>query len=166
MNSSIFKGVCRIGLVSVAALCMAEPAIAATDPLTLVNKQLLDKVTTTGGKVTHQIVDPSVTHDMVVPGSHIVVVLEYHNNLNQPIDNFEYKDPLPAPLMLADESADQFDVSVDGGKTFGKLSTLVVTDARGGRRAAQASDVTTVKLVIPQIAAGASGKIEFHAIVR
>lgn len=160
------KGMLKIGVVSLAALCVAAPALAANDPLTLVSKQLLDKVTTIDGKVTHQIVDPSVTHDKVVPGSHIVVVLEYHNNLTQPINNFEYKDPLPAPLMLSDDSADAFDVSVDGGKTFGKLSSLVVTDAKGGKRAAEAGDVTTVKLVIPQIAPGASGKIEFHATVR
>jgi hypothetical protein len=166
MNTKTFKGIRQIAVVSLAALCVAGPAFAANDPLTLVNRQLLDKVTTVGGKVTHEIVDPSVTHDKVVPGSHIIVVLEYHNNLTQPIDNFEYKDPLPAPLMLADDSADQFDVSVDGGKTFGKLSTLVVTDAKGARRAAQAADVTTVKLIIPQIAPGASGKIEFHATVR
>ncbi|WP_156428371.1 hypothetical protein [Novosphingobium sp. FSW06-99] len=161
-----FKGMLKIGVVSLAALCVSAPALAANDPLTLVSKQLLDKVTTVDGKVTHQIVDPSVTHDKVVPGSHIVVVLEYHNNLAQPISNFEYKDPLPAPLMLSDDSAGEFDVSVDGGKTFGKLSNLVVTDAKGATRAAEAGDVTTVKLVIPQIAPGASGKIEFHATVR
>ena len=166
MSARNFKTSLRVGLAGLAALGMATSAMAAQDPITLVHKQLLDKATTVAGKTTHQIVDPSVTHDKVVPGSHIVVVLEYHNNLAQPIDNFEYKDPLPAPLMLADDSASQFDVSVDGGKTFGKLATLTFTDAKGSKRAAEAGDVTTVRLVIPQIAAGGSGKIEFHAVVR
>lgn len=166
-----FKGTLRVGLASLAVLCMAGPvlagsAMAAEDPVTLVHKQLLDKVTTVAGKTTHEIVDPSVTHDKVVPGSHIIVVLEYHNNLAQPVDNLEYKDPLPAPLLLADDSASQFDVSVDGGKTFAKLATLAVTDAKGAKRAAEAGDVTNVRLVIPQIAPGGSGKIEFHAVVR
>ena len=166
MIATKYKDTLRAGLAAFAVLGMAGSSFAAEDPITLVHKQLLDKVTTVAGKTTHEIVDPSVTHDKVVPGSHIVVSLQYHNNLSQPIDNFAYTDPLPAPLLLADDSASQFDVSVDGGKTFGKLATLTFTDAKGGKRAAEAGDVTAVRIVVPHIAAGGSGTIEFHATVR
>jgi hypothetical protein len=166
MNANLSKGLRAATVASLVSLCLAAPAHAADDPLTLVNRQLLDKVTTVAGKTTHQIVDPSVTHDKVIPGSHIVVELTYHNNLAQPINNFEYVDPLPAPLMLDDDSASQFDVSVDGGKTFGKIANLVVVDAKGNHRAAQAADVNAIKVVIAQIAPGATGTIQFHAIVR
>ena len=166
MNAHRSKGLRATAVASLLSLCLAAPVHAASDPLTLVSRQLLDKATTVAGKTTHELVDPSVTHDKVIPGSHIVVELTYHNNLAQPINNVEYIDPLPAPLMLDDASADQFEVSVDGGKSFGKLANLVVTDAKGNRRAAQAADVTAVKLVIAQIAPGATGTIQFHAIVR
>lgn len=163
MNAKNFRAMLCTGL---AVLGLSAPVLAATDPLTYTNKLLLDKVTTVAGQTRHDVVDPSVTHDKVVPGSHMVLVFEYHNNLAQPIDHFEYNDPIPASLMLADDSASQFDVSTDGGKTFGKLATLSVTDAKGTRRAAEAGDVTTVRLAVPQIAPGASGKIEIHAVVR
>jgi hypothetical protein len=169
--TSNFKRTLRVGLASLAVLSVAGPglagqAMAAPDAITAVHKQLLDKVTTIAGKTTHQIVNPTETHDIVVPGSHIVMVTEYHNNLTQPITNVEYTNPVPAEYLLADDSAAEFDVSVDGGKTFGKLASLVVKDGKGGTRAAQAGDVTTVRRVIAQIAPGETAKIEFHAIVR
>ena len=166
MTTNIFKGMRQIGLVSLAALCVAGPAMAAPDAVTQVRVQLLDKVTTVAGKTTHTLVNPSQTHDIVVPGSHMVMVSEYHNNLTQPITNFEFIDPVPAEYLLADDSAAAFDVSVDGGKTFGKLAGLSVNDGKGGTRPAQAGDVTTVRRVIPQIAPGATVTIEFHAVMR
>ena len=161
-----FKRSLCVGLASLAVLGAAGQAVAAQDAITAVHRQLLDKTTTVNGKTTHQIVNPSETHDIVVPGSHIVMVAEYHNNLAQPITRVEYTNPVPAEYVLSDDSAAEFDVSVDGGKTFGTLASLVVKDGKGGTRAAQAGDVTTVRRVIPQIAPGETVKIEFHAVVR
>lgn len=159
-------GIVYLGLAAMAVVGAASAAQAADSPLVVVNKLLLDKVTTVNGTTTHTIVDPSVTHDKVVPGSHMVVVAEYTNTSKSPIEHIDYKNPLPAALMLSDDGFGDFDVSVDGGKTFGKLATLVVTDATGAKRPAQASDVTAVRWLIPQIAPGASGKLEYHAVVR
>jgi hypothetical protein len=166
MMSGKFKHTLCVGLASLAMLGMAGPVMAAQDAITAVRTQLLDKTTTVAGKTTHELVNPSVTHDIVVPGSHLVLIAEYHNNLTQPITNFEFIDPVPAEYLLADDSAAEFDVSVDGGKTFGKLASLAVKDGKGGTRAAQTGDVTTVRRVIAQIAPGETVKIEFHAIVR
>ena len=140
--------------------------MAAPDAVTQVRVQLLDKVTTVAGKTTHTLVNPSQTHDIVVPGSHMVMVSEYHNNLTQPITNLVFTDPVPKEYLLADDSAAEFDVSVDGGKTFGKLAGMVVNDGQGGKRAAQPGDVTTLRRTIAQIAPGETVKIEFHATVR
>ena len=68
--------------------------------------------------------------------------------------------------MLSDDSAGEFDVSVDGGKTWGKLSQLSVTKPGASARAAEAADVTHVRWVIPVIAPGAAGTLEYHAVVR
>jgi hypothetical protein len=161
-----FKGSLRAGLVSL-ALGLTGPVLAAQSPVTLTSEPIkLDAVTTVGGKTTHAVVDPAVTHDKVIPGSHLVVVTDYHSISDKPLDHFVVTNPLPAALVLSDDGFGDFDVSVDGGKTFGKLAGLVVSDAKGSKRAAQASDVTTLRWVIPQIAPGASGKLEFHAVVR
>ena len=162
-----FKGSLRAGLISLAALGMAAPVLAAESPVALSSEPIkLDKITTVGGQTTHTVVDPSVTHDKVIPGSHLVVVTDYRSVSDKPIDHFVVTNPLPSALALSDDAAGDFDVSVDGGKTFGKLAALVVSDAKGATRAAQANDVTTLRWVIPQIAPGASGKLEFHAVVR
>jgi hypothetical protein len=161
------KGTFRVGLVSLAALCMTGPLLAADSPVALHSEPImLDKITTVAGEATHALVDPAVTHDKVIPGSHLVVATDYHNTSDKPVDHFVVINPLPAALMLSDDGMGDFDVSVDGGKTFGKLPALVVTDAKGGKRAAEASDVTALRWIIPQIAPGASGKLEYHAVVR
>jgi len=157
----------RLVLLSLAALGLAGPVLAAESPVALSSEPImLDKITTVGGQVRHNVVNPAITHDKVVPGSHLVVVTDYHSTSDKPLDHFVVTNPLPAALMLSDDGFGGFDVSVDGGKTFGKLATLSVTDAKGGLRAAEASDVTTLRWVIPQIAPGASGKLEYHALVR
>ena len=69
-------------------------------------------------------------------------------------------------MVLAPESAAGLDVSVDGGKTYGRLADLKVADGNGGQRAAEATDVTHVRWIIPTIAPRQQGKVEFYAIVR
>jgi len=150
---------------SLATLASA-PALAA-DAVALKGEPiLLDKVVTVDGKASHTLVDPSITHDKVVPGSHLVFITDYRNNGAQPAENFVVTNPLPGAVMLADDGFGSFDVSVDGGKTFGKLATLTITDAKGATRAAQASDVTTLRWTLASVAPGAAGKLEYHGVVR
>ena len=140
------------------------PAFAA-EPVSLNSSVLVDVVTKTDGQVTHKLMAPDSTNQKV-PGAMLVYTLAYHNNLDKPFENFVVTNPLPAAVMLADDGFGTFDVSVNGGKSFGKLAALTVTDANGKTRAAQASDVNALRWVIPTIAAGASGKLEYHGIIR
>jgi len=73
---------------------------------------------------------------------------------------------VPSPVALESVGADNFEVSVDGGKSWGKLAQLTVTKPGAAMRAAQDADVTTVRWVIPVIAPGASGTLQYHAVVR
>jgi hypothetical protein len=57
-------------------------------------------------------------------------------------------------------------VSVDGGKAWGRLGDLSITDAAGQQRAAMPRDVTHVRWVIAQIAPCESGELEFPVTVR
>ena len=162
-KSYLTKAVIAASLAAIASV--SAPAFAA-GALTLTWAPImLDKVTTVDGTAKHTLVDPSVTHDKVVPGSHLVFAADYANNGTSP-GNLNVVDPLPAAVMLSDDGFGSFDVSVDGGKTFGKLANLTVKDASGSARAAQASDVTTLRWTISSVAPGASGKLEFHGIVR
>jgi hypothetical protein len=101
-----------------------------------------------------------------VPGDKLVFTTRYRNSGTQPVNDFVVTNPLPGAVMLAGEEADQHTVSVDGGKTWGKLATLTVDDGKGGKRAATAADVTHLRWVLPLLQPGANGALTYHAIVR
>ena len=102
----------------------------------------------------------------VVPGNHLVFITKYRNTGDKPVDHFVVTNPVPSPVALESAGADNFDVSVDGGKTWGKLSGLTVVKPGAAPRAAEAADVTHVRWEIPVIAPGAAGTLEYHAVVR
>ena len=152
-------------LAFAAAALVAVPALADTGSVTVTSELRLDKTVTANGQTTHQIVDPVADHDKVVPGNHLVFRDSYHNLGTTPVTNFVLTNPLPAAVVLSDDGFGSFDVSVDG-KAFGPLATLTVDDGKGGKRPAQAADVKALRWVIAAIAPGASGTVEYHAVVR
>ena len=83
-----------------------------------------------------------------------------------PATNFTVTNPVPAAVIVTAESAAALVVSVDGGKAWGRLSALSVANGKGGRRPAQAADVTHVRWTIASIPPGGSGRVEYHALVR
>jgi len=149
---------------AVAAVLMAGPALALAQasPVSLKGDVKLEKTVTEDGKTSVQLLEPKV----VVPGDHLLFTTRYHNDGAQAVTNFVVTNPLPSAVVLAPEATDTTEVSVDGGKTWGLLSALKVSDDKGSARAAQAGDVTHVRWTIAQIAPGAAGQVEYHAIVR
>ena len=145
-----------------AMLALAVPAHAADGPVTLESTVKLDKVVTEAGQGKHVLVEPK----KVVPSNRLVFVNSYHNTGAKPVQNFVVTNPLPGAVALADDGFGSFDASVDGGKSWGKLASLRLADGKGGSRPAQAGDVTHVRWVVPVIAPGASGGLEYHAVVR
>ena len=152
-----------VGLATTAALAPATAmAQAAASPVALTSDVKLDRVVVTNGVSKHVLTAPT----KVVPGDHLIFSTNYHNSGAKPIEHFIVTNPLPSAVTLAGDGYGNFDVSVDGGKSWGKLAALNVSDGKGGRRAAQATDVTHVRWIVPAIAPGASGSLEYHAIVR
>lgn len=148
-----------------AAPVAAQPApapAAAASPVELVGSVQLVKITEVNGQKQQELVEPKV----VVPGDRLVFTTRYRNAGTQPVNDFVVTNPLPGAVMLADEDADQHTVSVDGGKTWGKLAALTVADGQGGKRPATAADVTHLRWVLALLQPGASGALTYHAIVR
>lgn len=146
-----------LAMAAVPALALAAPGAVALD-----STIKLDKVVTENGQTRHELVAPQ----KVVPGNHLVFLTSYHNTSDKPVDHFVVTNPVPAPVALESVGTDTFDVSIDGGKTWGKLSQLTVVKPGAAPRAAQAADVTHVRWEIPVIAPGATGSLEYHAVVR
>ncbi len=145
-----------------ATALMALPGMALAAPLTLKSALQLDKVVEDASGKHHLLVVPA----RVVPGDHLVFTTAYTNTSPVPVANFVVTNPLPREVALVDDGSGQFEVSVDGGISWGKLAALSMDDGRGGKRPAQAGDVSHVRWTLSAIAPGGSGKLEYRAVVR
>jgi uncharacterized repeat protein (TIGR01451 family) len=150
----------RIFLPLLLSLGLAAPALAAD--VTLSSEVKVDRLITENGQKRHVLM-PAIK---VVPGENLVFTTVYRNTGAKPADHFVVTNPIPAAVRLSDDGFGGFEVSVDGGRAWGKLSGLSVSDGKGGQRAAQAADVTHLRWVVPTIAPGGSGSLEYHGIVR
>ncbi len=152
-----------IAAVSGLLASLAAPAVSAqaAQPIEMKGDVKVDKLVVENGKEKHVFIDPKV----VVPGDKLVFSTAYRNTGSEAVKDFVVTNPIPAGVALAPLGADKLEVSVDGGKSWGKLASLKVADA-AGPRTAQAGDVTHVRWVLPVVAPGASGKLTYNALVR
>ena len=107
-----------------------------------------------------------VTPKIVVPGNRLLFSTSYRNESAAPVQNFVVTNPVPEGIAVAAPDAASRTVSVDGGKTWGKLAALVVKDTKGAARPAQAADVTHVRWTLATIAPGTGGAVAYHAVVK
>lgn len=106
----------------------------------------------------------------VSPGGEVVYEVRYAHNGAEPA-RMIITNPWPRELLFVPDSSTaagtQFQVSVDGGKTFGPLAALRVVMAGGLVREAIASDVTHVRWVFDEpVVPGAKGVVSLRAQVR
>lgn len=147
---------------AVAMLASAAPAIAAEQPVTLEGSVMLEQRVVEEGKDTVRLVAPKV----VVPGDGLLFTTKYHNGGAAAVNNFVVTNPLPDAVRLSDADAAVLQVSVNGGKAWGRLAALTVADADGKQRAATSADVTHVRWTVSAIAPGETGSVSFKASVR
>lgn len=151
-------------MAALVAVPVAAPVSAqAPAPLELTGYVKLERVTTdAAGARTVERVDPKV----VVPGDRLIFGTSFANTGPAPIERFVVSNPVPATVSVSAELDPGMIVSVDGGKAWGLLAELAIVDAEGVRRAAGPSDITHVRWVLPQIAPGETGTLEFPVTVR
>ncbi len=104
----------------------------------------------------------------IVPGDRVVFVLDYTNEGSEAASGFRATNPMPAPIQFTGVREDWAEVSVDGGKAWGKLSALTISSGEPAAvRAATEADVTDVRWVFPaDIAPGKSGSLSYSGIVK
>ena len=137
----------------------AAPAFAQAD-VGLKGEVKVVRQITENGKTVEKLEDPS----QVLPGDRLVFTTRFTNGSAKPVEDFVVTNPLPAPVKLA--QAGSFEVSVDGGKSFGALAALKAAGADGKPRAAELGDATHVRWKLASIAPGASGEVKYFAEVR
>ena len=78
----------------------------------------------------------------------------------------EITNPLPRTIAYERSSGGDEDVSVDGGRSWGKLDALRVRDGSAWRYATP-QDVTHIRWKVPpQLALAGSGRLTWSGIVR
>ncbi len=137
-------------------------AAQAAQPIELKGQVQLDKIVVENGHEKHVLVEPKV----VVPGDKLIFATAYRNTGSVAVSNFVVTNPIPAGVALAQGETPMAEISVDGGKTWGKLVQLTVTGPDGAKRAAQNSDVTHIRWTLAQLAPGASGTLSYRGVVR
>jgi uncharacterized repeat protein (TIGR01451 family) len=103
----------------------------------------------------------------VLPGDPIVFQLTYNNLGKAPAARFVINNPVPNGVEFTGVREASATVSVDGGKTFGTLSSLKVKGVDGKLRGAVNADVTQIRWSFAQpIAVGAKGNVMFYGLVK
>ena len=143
------------------ALAIAPITAIAQEGVSLEGSVKVERTVSEDGTVTTFLEDPAT----VVPGDRLLFVTSYQNKSIETVEDFVVTNPLPSAIALAEES-DAFDVSVDGGKTFGALSQFTVAAAEMGTRPASLADVTHVRWTLAALKPGAAGDLRYYATVR
>lgn len=155
-------------ILTVAAAALALPALplsAQSDasPVALNGDVKAVKVVTAAdGTERTELVEPST----IIPGDRLIFGTDYANNGSTVVTNFTVTNPLPTAVRLAPDADPALDVSVDGGKTWGALAALIITNSDGATRSATHADVTHVRWILASIAPGAKGRLTYPAIIR
>ena len=149
-------------IASTAALMFSAPGLAAAPvAMVLEGDVKLETKVVENGVERLVLADPKV----VVPGNRLLFSTRYRNEAATPVRNFVVTNPLPEGVALASDADAALELSVDGGKSWGRLAALKVKAADGTMRAAQTGDVTHVRWTLPVIAPAQDGTVSFHAIV-
>lgn len=149
-------------LLAMIALLAPGAALAAQD-VTINSIAFVERtVQDPSGKAKTVLEAPKV----VTPGDRVIFVLTYKNGGKQPATGFVINNPLPAAVSYESSLGDRPIVSVDGGKSWGELATLKITQPDGTVRPATAADVTHLRWTFAAIAPGQSGKLSFRGVVK
>jgi uncharacterized repeat protein (TIGR01451 family) len=148
-----------------AIAALAAPAAAfAADTVTLTSDVFVERVKAgPDGK-------PAIVREapkIVTPGDKLLFELSYRNQGAQPATGFALTNPIPDAVAFTGTDSAGASYSVDGGKSWGALASLKVSQPGGTSRPATPADVTHVRWSFSQaIPAGGTGKISFRGVVK
>ncbi len=143
---------------------LAVPAAAQeASPMSLSSDVKLVKIETNEAGVSERTL---VAPNVIVPGDRLIFGTDYANSGAEPITGFVVTNPVHEKVRLASDADPELSVSVDGGKSWGKLAALTVKSEDGSDRAAAHADVTHVRWVLASVQPGESGRLEYPVIIR
>ncbi|MDD3799665.1 MAG: hypothetical protein PHE36_10880 [Novosphingobium sp.] len=145
----------RLAIFAILALSGAQSAAAAESPAAVHSAVFIEREGYAGHAGT-RMVERATT---LGKGDRVVTILDWQATRDGNAATVTLA--LPRHLAFQRSSADNEDVSVDGGRSWGKLGTLSIRDAYGVRLAAP-EDVTNLRWQVN----GPKGRITYSALVR
>ncbi len=187
IEAAMVTGVLMAGLTATQAATATPLSVtiqaAATDPradVKIDSKIMVERTDgAESGKTEIKLFDPATVK--VIPGDKLLFINTYRNTGDSAVTGFVVNNPVHSAVALIEVVEDWALVSVDGGKNFGKLSELTLTETMATAteetgetaapepttRPAVASDVTHIRWVLASpIAPGASGELRFRGVVK
>ena len=168
LRTSFLTAVCAAALPTAV---MAAPAAMTANAVSLSSEAFIERTEVSAdGKENTVLKRPQDV--VVVPGDRVLFKLAYANKGSDAATDFRAVNPMPAPVRFVSAAEEWAEVSVDGGKSWGKLETLTVPVAAtegvaASSRAATPEDVTHVRWVFKTpIAPGASGTISYRGVIK
>ncbi|CAN5317118.1 hypothetical protein BH10PSE12_BH10PSE12_00890 [soil metagenome] len=150
-------------LAVLALATVGQPfAAQAAQPVRLDSNVFVEKVSNdSGGRERRVLSAPG----QLGQGDRLVFILRYRNDGMTPVSDFAVTNPVPQTVRINPQPDMQ--VSVDGGRNWGRLDTLQVRTPLGGTRRATADDVTHLRWTVrAPISPGTGGQIAYRGTVR
>ena len=170
LYAAALAGAACIGsLAAYAAPANAQTADAAR--VVLISDAMIERVEIgPDGKEKSALKNPSEV--IITPGDRVVFTLKYKNQGALPANAFRATNPMPAPVQFISAVEEWAEVSVDGGKVWGKLADLKVRAKSSDGltdivRTAAVEDVTHVRWVFTNaIPPGGEGTLSYRGVVK
>lgn len=143
----------RIGLAIGGLACLAASGLAAQSAEGVSRAVYVERIANAPGGERVRTIEPA---DELQRGDKVVLVVEWRGREPAMVSS-----AVPRPLAFQRSSSDAVEVSVDGGRNWGRLGAMRIED-RDGRRLASPEDVTHLRW---RSAAGET-KLTYSAIVR
>jgi uncharacterized repeat protein (TIGR01451 family) len=158
MNKIIFH-TCLILAIAVPGLSLAQGSLQ-------LSMQSMQEVTDSAKGTKKRV--PAVK---VAPGGEVTYVITYRNVGDKPAEKAVITNPVPKELSYQGGSASgarsNFEVSVDGGHTFGPLPSLKIAGPGGKLRPATSADVTHLRWTLAKaVPPGKEGTVSYKAVLK
>ncbi len=153
-----------MALLMLPSLALAQ--VAPKQDVTIAsNIQAVKTVKDANGGSKDILVEPTT----VIPGTPLVIWVNYKNNAKQAASAFKIDNPINPNIIFTGLGANSkwAIVSVDGGRTYGALTALRVKSGVQTTRAAQPQDVTHIRWQFAKpIPPGTGGTLSFYGVVK
>ena len=151
----------KFKFATLAALIAATP-LAHAAPVTVANSVYVEREVSIGNGASAKVLEPARS---LRRGDRLVYVVSWRAPQARG-EHLTITNPLPRTIAYERSSGGDEDVSVDGGRSWGKLDAMRVRDGAMWRHATP-EDVTHIRWKVPpQLALAGSGRLTWSGIVR